>query len=100
MATGSGLGPQTGAFMGPLLMNLDKSHFGLANLPINKKNALLYSLQELEYLARVVLGLEEQAVSVTDNRVMLQTDLCALLKKKKWKSENTIPEYTMSISGL
>lgn len=42
MATGSGLGPQTGVFMAPLLMNLGKLHFGLANLLINNELSALF----------------------------------------------------------
>lgn len=68
VATGSGVGPQTGEFIGSMLLNCGKSHGG-SQTCLKTKIFSPYSSQELEYLHRVVLDQEEQAVSVIRAKV-------------------------------
>lgn len=74
MATGTGLGTQSGMYMN--FVNTVKSHLQ------KKKNTLPCSLQELEYLVRVALDREVQAVSIIKPKpkscVILQVQLLCI----------------------
>lgn len=73
MATGTGLGTQSGMYMN--FVNTVKSH-------LQKKNMLPCSLQEPEYLVRVALDREVQAVSIIKPKpkscVILQVQLLCI----------------------